>query len=530
MQGKNASNSTKPPRRLASTAKYVSPNQLVLDGFETPFEQKLTQHNRWVKLSKLIPWDEVVGIYNRQFSSTEGRPPINGRIIIGAVIIKHILNLTDDETILQIQENMFMQYFLGYTSFSNEAPFDSSLFVDIRKRMSKLLESSINDAILKHHNILPAGKSEKTPQKEPDENSDKNGPDQGYDNNNLKEHTSVQNIANSGTLLMDATVCPQAITYPTDLKVVGAARRKSEELIDKLYLKAPFAFDKPRTYREVAHKEFLHACKKKILLQKERYRVVAQQLRYLRRNLNSIDILLALYENKNLNNPLNKKDKSYLQTIATVYAQQNTLNTTQTKSIEKRIVNIHQPHVRPMPRGKAGKRTEFGSKIQVSLIKGFAFIDKLSWENFNEGVCLKESVEEYKNKFGCYPARVLADRIYANRENRKYLKGLGIQLIGKPLGRPPLEQGALSNHIRPGERNPIEGKFGQAKLGYGLDRVRAKLRDTSEAWISSVIMVVNLVNLMRLAPSRFLMNLIETICQILKPENEMQLSLTGSPM
>ena len=108
---------------------------MVLEGFETPFEQKLTAQDRWVKLSKLIPWDDIVGIYNRQFSSSEGRPPINGRIIIGAVIIKHLLNLTDDETILQIQENMFMQYFLEYTSFSNEAPFDSSLFVDIRKRI-----------------------------------------------------------------------------------------------------------------------------------------------------------------------------------------------------------------------------------------------------------------------------------------------------------------------------------------------------------------------------------------------------------
>ncbi|HCP94175.1 MAG TPA: hypothetical protein DIU05_09110 [Bacteroidetes bacterium] len=76
-----------------------------------------------VKLSRLLPWDNVISLYNNQFVSKEGRPPIDGLIVIGAVIIKHMLNLSDRETISQIQENMFMQYFLGYSSFTNEPPF-----------------------------------------------------------------------------------------------------------------------------------------------------------------------------------------------------------------------------------------------------------------------------------------------------------------------------------------------------------------------------------------------------------------------
>ena len=115
MQGKITQNAIKSSRRLVAKQKYVSPNQLKLPGFETPFEQALTTENRWVKLSSLIPWDSVVNLYNKQFYSTEGRPPISGRIVIGAVIIKHMLDLTDRETIMQIQENMFMQYFLGYS-------------------------------------------------------------------------------------------------------------------------------------------------------------------------------------------------------------------------------------------------------------------------------------------------------------------------------------------------------------------------------------------------------------------------------
>ena len=65
------------------------------------------------------------------------------------------------------------------------------------------------------------------------------------------------------------------------------------------------------------------------------------------------------------------------------------------------------------------------------------------------------------------------------------------------MGRPSKE--ALSNQVSPGERNPIEAKFGQAKTGYGLDRIKARLSDTSESWIASIILVLNLVKLAQVA-------------------------------
>ena len=74
---------------------------------------------------------------------------------------------------------------------------------------------------------------------------------------------------------------------------------------------------------------------------------------------------------------------------------------------------------------------------------------------------------------------MLADKIYYTRENRQMLKIKGIKLIAKPLGRPS----AVSIHVSPGKRNPIEGKFGQAKTGYGLNRIKARHQQTSESWI-----------------------------------------------
>ena len=90
-----------------------------------------------------------------------------------------------------------------------------------------------------------------------------------------------------------------------------------------------------------------------------------------------------------------------------------------------------------------------------------------------------------------YNETVITFQIYCTRVNRAALKELGIKLLAKPLGRPS----ALSIHVSPGERNPIEGKFGQAKTGYGLNRIKARLKETRESWILTIVLVLNLVKL-----------------------------------
>lgn len=489
-------------RKRASTPIYSSPNQLTISGFETPFEQALTANNRWVNLTKLLPWDSLIKPYNTQFKSEEGRPPISGRVVLGAIIIKHMLNLSDRETIQQIQENVFMQYFLGYSTFTNEAPFSPSLFVSIRERLSLQVINSINDIVIAHSFDKAVNvPTELIKQKEgTKDNEDSSPPGASSDTKESKEEATVVEkplLPNAGKLLMDATVAPQNITYPTDLKLLDAARLKSEAIIDKLYNKNLHGLVKVRTYRQVARKDFLNTAKKRAKSSKIIYQANGSQLRYLRRNLKHIGDMLLVYEQKDLAVPLKQKDLDYLNTIRVVYEQQFTMHTTRTHSIEKRIVNIHQPHVRPIVRGKDGKKVEFGSKLQASLVNGFVVIEKLSWDNFNESQYLKETVEAYKSRFGFYPAEVLADQIYCTRENRRRLKELQIVLRAKPLGRPSKK--ALSNPVSPGERNPIEGKFGQAKVGYGLECIKAKLKATSESWIATITLVLNLVNLTRLS-------------------------------
>lgn len=472
----------KAQKNRASKHEYISPNQMTLAGFESPFSQKLDPNNRWVVLSHKIPWDLLVSTYqSRLNNSNTGADGINPRVAIGAIILKHICNMSDRETVMQIQENMYMQYFIGYCSFSTEAPFDPSLFVEFRKRLGFDQINAINEKIL---GLSPGNENENPDDKTPPNDAE----------NYFQEHTETERtITHKGKLITDATACPQDIAYPTDLHLLNDAREKSEELIDQLY-DPQYHKNKPRTYRKVARKYFLRTAQKNVKTRKEIHKAVKKQLGYLRRNLNSIDKLLDQFPTTKI--PLSKKQHKYLLVINTLYDQQYEMFIEQTHSIEHRIVSIHQPHVRPIVRGKTNANVEFGAKINVSLMNGFAFLDDLSWDAYNEGTRLISTVEKYKQRFGYYPEEVLADKIYCNRSNRMTLKLLGIKLRAKPLGRPTAVD---VENVRPGERNPIEGTFGQAKTAYGLNRIKARLEQTSESWIASIILVLNLIKIIGLS-------------------------------
>jgi hypothetical protein len=476
----------KTSKSRAVIPKYMPQNQLSILGFETPFEKSLDPTNRWIRLSNLIPWDEICNIYliqNRK--SDTGRTPLSPRLVLGSIIIKHLCNLDDREVVLQISENPYLQYFLGYSNFSTTPPFDASMMVHFRQRLGADSVNKINEKIVELKTRMEA--LPLTPQvgNELDDESN-NKP-------NEPEHF------NKGRLICDATACPQDIAFPTDLNLLSDARVKTEELIDILY-NSLLHTEKPRTYRNIARKRYLNTAQKKNKHQKVIRKAVRTQLSYVNRNLKSIDLLLDGYKEFTLNH----QQQRYLWIISTLFEQQKRMWDTRTHTVEHRIVSIHQPHVRPIVRGKTQAKVEFGAKIHVSLVDGISFLDELSWDAYNEGGHLMKYIEMYNTRFGFYPSQVLVDQVYCTRSNRAALKEKNIKLLGKPLGRPS----AVKHHVSPGERNPIEGKFGQAKTGYGLNRIKARLKGTSEVWIACIILVLNLVKLAGVALHNLLLKMI----------------------
>lgn len=173
---------------------------------------------------------------------------------------------------------------------------------------------------------------------------------------------------------------------------------------------------------------------------------------------------------------------------------------TNTHSCPDRIVNIYQPHVRPIPRGKISLQIEFGAKLEVSLDDGFTRINSFSRDAYHEAGDLIKQVEEYRALHGHYPELVQVDKIYATQENRRWLKERGIRITAPPLGRRPVKENQSYYQKRKArkedaERNHIEGKFGQGKNGYALNQIRARLKVISESWVACIFCVMNLINL-----------------------------------
>lgn len=186
--------------------------------------------------------------------------------------------------------------------------------------------------------------------------------------------------------------------------------------------------------------------------------------------------------------------------VAEVYRQQQWMSDNITSRIEDRIVSLSQPHLRPIVRGKAGTPVEFGAKLSVSLRNRYVFLDRISWNNFNESGDLKTQVEAFKQYTGAYPESAHVDKIYRTRKNRAFCKERGIRISGPPLGRPPAcASDAKKKQAKEDERirNRIGKKFGVLKRRFRLNRVMAKLPHTSQTAIAMTFLVLNLSTLLR---------------------------------
>ena len=358
--------------------------------FELPFEGKLSQDNRWVIMANLIPWDEFEEEYAQNFAEEIGAPALPFRIALGSLIIKERLGISERETVEQIKENPYLQYFIGRKYYSTEKIIDT-LYEPLKGKLEK----------------------------------------------------------------------------------------------------------KPKTYRNLARKNYLQVAKKRRPSRKERRKAIRKQLQYVKRNLAHIDQLTQAGVGLEA---LSSTQYKSLLVVAEVYRQQQWMYDNKTQRIEDRIVSLSQPHIRPIVRGKAGTSVEFGAKLSVSLRDGYVFLDRIDWNNFNESGDLKAQVEAFKQYTGRYPESVHVDRIYRTRENRAWCKEKGIRISGPPLGRPPAnvspekkKQALEDERIR----NAIEGKFGVSKRRFSLNRVMAKLPHTSQTAIAITFLVINLSALLQ---------------------------------
>jgi len=468
--------------------------------FPNPFGVKLHGDNRWARLARLIPWEEFEAEYAELFVD-DGAVAYPFRMALGAQILKERLGVTDRELVEQISENPYLQYFLGLSRFTLDAPFDASTLVHFRKRLSADMLKAINERIAldglarsvkKTH---PEAEPPSPPPVSPSSTASEAPPAE-----------TVQEVSKppQGKLLMDATCAPEDIRFPNDLSLLNEAREVTEAVIDALWVARPAELRravKPRTYRKKGRIAFLSAIRSRKLSSQKLRRALRYQLGCIRRNQKSIERLIKDIPLQ----AIGKRLYRALLVVAELERQQRILFSLakgERRSVPDRIVSVWKPHVRPIVRGKAGCPVEFGAKLSISVIDGMSFVDRLSFDAYNESGDMIGQAVAYQRRMGYWPASIHADKIYRTRENLAWCKSRGIRFSGPMLGRPPVDA-KIRNENRKQQRQdevdriPVEGRFGVAKRRYCLSRIMRRLKETSESAITMVFLVMNLDKILR---------------------------------
>jgi len=439
--------------------KFAS-KQINFSDFNQPLGLAMDPNNRWIKKAELIPWNEIEKEYADLFKGKNGQVAKPLHLALGALLIQIEYGYSDEETALQIQENPYLQFFCGMGGYENKRPFDPSLMVHFRKRLTMEIIGKINEMVI-------TKSQEKSP----------NRKDFDHKNDPPK---------NSGTMIVDATCAPSNIKYPQDTELLNEAREKLEKIIDVLH--DPADGKKPRTYPQKARKDYLAIARKKKRSAKEIRNAIRKQLQYVKRDLGYIDDLLQRGKF------LPAKLILQLKTIRKLYDQQLYMYESKTHKVADRIVNLRQPYIRPIVRGKKKSPVEFGAKLDISVVGGFTRLEKHSFDAYNESELLEKEIESYREHYGSYPERVLADKIYRNRKNINFCKEHSIKLSGPALGRPKKDAvvDKKQEYADICERVEVERKFSLAKRKFGMGLIRTYLQETSKTVIALSILALNL--------------------------------------
>lgn len=415
-----------------------------------PFGGQLEEGNRWLKIKGLIPWGELEEEYAKYFSG-RGRPGLDARLVIGLFLLKHMSGLSDRELILQLQENVYWQSFCWLEGFVSSKKLNSSSLTKIRKRLgpkfTKELEKKTYAVLIERKIIKRKG------------------------------------------MLVDATVMPEKIKYPNDVGLLNDVR---EWLVGWLKEIGSLTGEKIRTYRRKARKIYLSFAKKKRKTQEEIEKAKKQMLQFVRRNLEQLKERLHTFDSFT-----RVEVEERMKIAVLIYEQQRRMYSEKVNKIEERVVSFWREYVRPIKRGKGGRKdVEFGPKVSLSHVDGMTFVNVFEHDNYSEARTdiLEEQIGQYEEMFKDKPPSVTGDNLYGTRENRAMLKEKGIRAAFKPLGRPGPESEKQKEYVRrkSRERNRIEGDIGNVKEHYGGDGIRYHYVEGSEMWVRLAFLAKNL--------------------------------------
>ena len=300
-------------------------------------------------------------------------------------------------------------------------------------------------------------------------------------------------IKNLDTVYTDASCYESLLRFPTDVKLLW-------ECVERAYnimcgISSQLGEHRMRTKFNDIEKANLAYRKQRKHTHKQIRKMIMRLLALLGKMLGEIRRQMRVHPDEEL---LNDKQ---LDTITKIYRQQkNHFESGDSReSIPNRIVSVSKPYVRPIVRGKETKAVEFGAKCNNILIDGISFIEKLSFNAFNEGTRLKHCVSLSEKLTGVPVKKIGGDQGYSGNDNRTFCKENGIETSFTQKGRTGKNEvkNATKRELARVRATAMEGSFGTQKEHYGLRKIAARIKSTEILLIFFGIHTANVVNLAR---------------------------------
>jgi hypothetical protein len=300
-------------------------------------------------------------------------------------------------------------------------------------------------------------------------------------------------MKNLDTMYTDATCYESEMRYPTDQKLLWECVEKGYDLMCKA--SRQLGIHRPRT-------KFLDVEKANLTYRKQRKHNKTQTRRITRRLLDLLGKVLREIRKMDREHEAAKlftdREKQTIDIITKAYRQQcNHFQSGDAReSIPNRIVSVSKPYVRPIVRGKETKNVEFGAKCNNILVDGISFIEKLSFNAFNEGARLPHCIKMHRRLFGMDAKKIGGDTSYAGTANRDLCKELKIQTSFVKRGKPFKEMNEkdfVRQELARVRATAMEGSFGTQKEHYSMRRIKARRKETEILYIFFGIHTANAV-------------------------------------
>jgi len=427
------------------------------DLFRSRLDQIVDMKHPLAKLGGHVDWAFLEKTFGAAYEDGPGQPPLPTRLMAGLAILKHTYNLSDEALCERWIENPYYQLFCGEEFFRHDLPFDRSSITRWRQRMGEekiaaLIQESLNVAT----------------------------------------RTGAARPADFTRIIVDTTVQPKAVMFPTDAKLMQRAREKLVKLARRQGVVLRQSFERVGKYALMAHQRYAHA---------KQFKRANRELRKLRTYLGRVrrDILRKI-----------RGDEGRQAVFAQLLSLSHSVREQRQKQRGKKIYSLHAPEVECIGKGKAHRPYEFGVKVSLATTlhhsAGGQFVAhvKAMPGNPYDGHTLATVIPDIENKIGASIKRLVADRgyrghnappdhkfkVFVTEQRRGMTKAIKREMRRRAAVEPVIGH-AKSDHRM--DRNYLAGSKGDAinavlaGAGYNFRRLIAWLRRLWRAWFAIVL-------------------------------------------